>query len=256
MIFNTIIFLFPLFTTLLSINNIQVEAGGMQYQFHKDAAGQDNCEKARDDQEELETFKLYCVNKVQSFQLCSLTCSDALHFEGSVGDCRDYECNFYDYTFQDNQSNSLNMNKLAKNKATLFAVVPLWESQAQYFYELMEEVRKDFKQDTEAFLLPMLVDPDGEDATIQSFHTQRVTILNNTSPNVIARHPLLGFLQTLRHKSGFRDFNVYTDRPVLFIISPDGRTVERLVVPTYQTIAEALEHYGIEKESSEKDEEL
>jgi hypothetical protein len=90
--FNTITFLFPLFTTLLSINSIQVEAGGMQYQFHKDAAGQDNCEKARDDQEELETFKLYCVNKVQSFQLCSLTCSDALHFEGSVGDCRDYEC--------------------------------------------------------------------------------------------------------------------------------------------------------------------
>jgi hypothetical protein len=163
---------------------------------------------------------------------------------------------FYDYTFQDNQSNALNMNKLAKNKATLFAVVPLWESQAQYFYELMEEVRKDFKQDTEAFLLPMLVDPDGEDAMIQSFHTQRVTILNNTSPNAIARHPLLGFLQTLRHKSGFRDFNVYTDRPVLFIISPNGRTVERLVVPTYQTIAETLEHYGIEKESSEKDEEL
>jgi hypothetical protein len=149
------------------------------------------------------------------------------------------------------------MNELAKNKATLFAVVPLWEAQAQYFYELMEEIRKDFKQETEAFLLPMEVDPDDEEEfSLSPFHTQRVNILNSTRPETIVRHPFLGFIQTLRHKSGWREFNVFTDRPVLFIISPDGKTVERLVVPTYEQIQKTLQKFGIERSNAEDGEEL
>jgi hypothetical protein len=224
----------------------------ISYVFDRDAAGNHKCIKARDQQDDPETFRLYCVNKVESFKYCAVTCSEALTFEGSRGKCKDYECNFYDYVFQGQDQRPLEMNAV-KNKAILFAVVPLWESQAQYFYELLEEVRKDFKQNTEAFLLPMEVDPT-EEITIDPFHTKRVNLLNNTSPGTIGRHPFLGFLQTLRHTSGFRDFNVFTDRPVLFMISPDGKVVERLVIPTYGQIQETLKSFGIERETPKDDE--
>lgn len=193
---------------------------------------------------------MYCLNKVESFKFCAITCSDALWFEGSKGKCKAYECNFYDYEFEGyDVEQPLKMNALAKNKATLFAVVPLWESQAQYFYELLEEIRKVFKQDTEASLLPIKVDPT-EDIAIDPFHTRRVNILKTTSPNTIGGHPFLGFLQTLRHTSEFRDFNVFTDRPVLFMISPNETVVERLVVPTYEQIEATLKSFGVEKIAS------
>jgi hypothetical protein len=230
----------------------KVVAGGGRptYVFDKDRAGNERCNEAKDLQEDPETFRLYCVNRADSFKHCAVTCSGALSFEGSKGKCKDYECNFYDYTFQTQDNQPLNMFKMARNKATLFAVVPLWESQAQYFYELLEEVRKDYKQETEAFLLPMDVDPE-DVVTIEAFHTQRVHILNNTSPGTISRHPFLGFLQTLRYSSGFREFNVFTDRPVVFMISPDGQSVERLVVPTYKEIQETLKGFGVEKQGED-----
>ncbi|KAL3922384.1 MAG: hypothetical protein SGARI_006465, partial [Bacillariaceae sp.] len=211
-----------------------------------DAAGSEKCIEARDAQEDPENFRLYCVNKPESFKFCAVTCSEALTFEGSVGSCKDYECDFYEYSFQGTDDTKLNMHDMAKGKATIFAVVPLWESQAQYFYELMEEVRKDYKQETEAFLLPMDVDPMDE-VKINTFHSNRVNILNNTSPGTIGGHPFLRFISTLRYKSGFRDFNVFTDRPVVFMIGQDGKIVERLVVPTYDQLANTLEDFGAKK---------
>jgi hypothetical protein len=227
--------------------------GKMSYIFDRDAAGNDKCTAARDKQDDPETFRLYCVNKVESFKFCSVTCSEALTFEGSRGKCNDYECNFYDYVFQDQDNQPLVMNTLARNKVILFAVVPLWESQAQYFYQLLEEIRNDYKQSTEAFLLPMDVDPTDE-VPIHLFHTKRVNILNSTSPVTIGYHPFLGFLQTLRYTSGFRDFNVFTDRPVLFMIDTDGRVVERLVIPTYAKIQETLKTFGAAKSADHDDE--
>jgi hypothetical protein len=231
----------------LAFSNANVHAEFINvksFLFHKDAAGSDKCTEARDAQEDPETFRLYCVNKPESFKYCAVTCSEALTFEGSVGRCKDHECDFYDYSFRSQDAEMFKMHKMAKGKATLFAVVPLWESQAQYFYELMEEVRKDYKQGTVAFLLPMDVDPE-EATKIKTFHSQRVNILNNTSPFTIRHHPFLEFISTLRYSSGFRDFNVFTDRPVMFMISPDGKTVERLVVPTYAQITNTLDDFGI-----------
>ncbi|KAL3912016.1 MAG: hypothetical protein SGILL_007051 [Bacillariaceae sp.] len=216
------------------------------YSFDKDVAGTDKCIEARDKQEDPENFRLYCVNKAESFKYCAQTCSDALFFDGSTGRCRDFECDFYKYSFEGQDSEELSMREMAKGKATMFAVVPLWESQAQYFYELLEEVRKDYKQDTQALLLPMDADPT-DVVTIEPFHSPRVHILNTTNPAAIGGHPFLGFVSTLRYSSGFRDFNVFTDRPVLFMISPDGKLVERLVVPTYDQITKTLEDFGVEK---------
>mmetsp|Transcript_23045 Transcript_23045/g.54690 ORF Transcript_23045/g.54690 Transcript_23045/m.54690 type:complete len:284 (-) Transcript_23045:78-929(-) len=194
-----------------------------------------------------ERFKLYCVNTVESFKQCPITCSEALKFEGSSGSCKkDTDCNFYDIVFQERTTgNDIKMNDVAKNKATLVAVVPLWKAQAQYFYELLEEVRKSYgDEQTAAFVMPMELDVDNpweeEEFVIDTYHTQRVTVLNNTHPERFGSNPLMQFLTKLRYKSGFKFFDVYTDRPVLFMISPDGTKVERLVIPKYDDIQSVL----------------
>lgn len=131
---------------------------------------------------------------------------------------------------------SLGMEELAKGKATMFAVIPLWESQAQCFYELLEMARDTYKADTQEFWLPMAVDfePNPEEGAFEivSFHIPQVNLLNKTSPVTIMMHSFMDFLHSLHHFSGHPEFNIYTDRPVLFVISPNGKTVERLVVPT------------------------
>ena len=137
------------------------------------------------------------------------------------------------------------MKDVATDRATMVAVVPLWKAQAQYFYELLEEVRKNYGDDqTAAFIVPMELDVDNpweeDEFVIETFRTQRVTLLNNTHPERFATNPLMTFLTTVRHLSGFKYFDVYTDRPVLFIVSPDGTLIERLVVPTYDEIASVL----------------
>lgn len=225
------------------------------YVFDRDLAGKSQCEEARDAQEELEIFKLYCVNKVQSFRHCALTCSEALWFEGSVGKCRKYQdCDFYNYSFKDKVGNSLDMEDLAKGKATMFAVVPLWQSQAQYFYLLMETIRDRYKATTQAFLLPMVVDfePDPEEGAfdITPNHIPRVNLLNETSPDTVITHPFMHFLHSIRYSSGYPEFNIYTDRPVLFIISPNGKTIERLVVPTYEQVDVSLQGMGVKRDSA------
>jgi hypothetical protein len=241
-------------TLLLLLSSIvtAVQAAKEPYVFDRDFSGKRECEEARDAQDELEIFKLFCVNKVQSFHQCALTCSGALSFEGSVGKCRkNDDCNFYNYNFVDKMGNHLDMNELAKGKATMFAVVPLWESQAQYFYQLLETIRDNYKAETQAFLLPIVVDfqPDPEEGAfeITPYHIPRVTLLNETRPNGFLSHPFMHFLHSVRHSSGYPEFNVYTDRPVLFIISPNGKTIERLVIPTYQQVEESLQRFGVKK---------
>jgi hypothetical protein len=86
------------------------------------------------------------------------------------------------------------------------------------------------------------VDNPWEEAefVIEPYHTQRVHLLNNTHPNRFGEHPLMKFLVTIRHVDGFKYFDVYTDRPVLFIMSPDGTMIERLVIPKYEDIQSVL----------------
>mmetsp|Transcript_23044 Transcript_23044/g.54689 ORF Transcript_23044/g.54689 Transcript_23044/m.54689 type:complete len:286 (-) Transcript_23044:83-940(-) len=247
-------------TTIVSVSVVVVEVVSanelmketeVPYVFDRDQGGP-ACKreyeniKEQDDGDD-ERFKLYCVNTVESFRQCSMTCSDALKFEGSSGSCKkDTNCNFYDMVFQEQTTgDDIKMKDVAKNKATLVAVVPLWKAQAQYFYELLEEVRKRYGDDqTAAFVMPMELDVDNpweeEEVVIDTYHTQRVTVLNNTHPERFGSNPLMQFLTKLRYKSGFKFFDVYTDRPVLFMISPDGTNVERLVIPKYDDIQSVL----------------
>lgn len=78
----TVALIFILSTCVVSVR------ARLPHVFDRKLASKRECEEARDSQDELETFKLYSVNKVQSFHQCPVTCSGALSFEGSIGKCR------------------------------------------------------------------------------------------------------------------------------------------------------------------------
>ena len=237
------------------------------YVFDHDFSGV-QCDKAMKQHDE-EDFRLFCINQRQSFQQCSLSCSQVLHFPSSTGVCKSYRCNFYDMSFpmmtDSPSSSSLNMNEMALGKVTLFSFSPLWEGHAQYNYELLELVRSLYPATTEALFLPIdihdyeLAHPrfeikpfgeqhhhheDEDEYRMDKGVVQRVHILPEVKPQDIGHHPFLGFVRTLLHREGAKNFDVYTDRPVIFVVSSDGTLVERLVVPTLETLQAAIEKYG------------
>jgi hypothetical protein len=218
---------------------------GKNYKFDQDAAGL-NCEKVIDENDE-ETFRLFCINQKRGFKFCSISCSNALYFEGTVGACKPHRCSFYEHSFQEHETGkSISMAK-TEGKVTLFALIPTWEAEAQYFYELLEEVRSMYNEDTTAFVLPIFIaEGDEQPFEIAPFEEQdkKVTILQDVRPENLMQHPFLMYAQTLSHVSGFATFDVYTDRPVIFAVSADGNTVERMVSPTLATLEQAILKYG------------
>jgi hypothetical protein len=222
---------------------------GKNYRFDQDAAGP-SCEKVKKENDE-ETFRLFCINQTRGFKLCSISCSNALYFEGTVGACKPNRCSFYGHSFREHTTGkSISMAKRTERKVTLFALIPMWEGEAQYFYELLEEVRSMYKDDTTAFMLPIHVDDDEPSEIVplkledDEQDKKMVTILQDVLPEHLMQHPFLKFVQSLSQVSGFANFDVYTDRPVIFAISADGNTVERMVSPTLATLEQAILKYG------------
>lgn len=260
--FRKLVFLFSAFVAATaSSSNEEGEAPNFPYVFDHDHAGV-HCDKALDDIGE-EEFRLYCINQVQSFRNCALSCSAVLHFESSIGACKSHRCNFYDFRFPSSSSSNggsssiLDMKEIAHGKVTMFVTAPLWEGHSQYMYELLENIRSEYADTTEALYLP--IDIHDYELTHPRFElnpfenvpqkTQRVHILPEILPREIARHPFFNFVRSLLYRDGAKNFDVYTDRPVVFVINHDGSVVERMVVPTLEQLQTAIEKHGATKGS-------
>lgn len=236
------------------------KAQGLIYAFDQDLSGQ-GCDAAVESNTD-EQFRLYCVNSQASFRKCAMTCTRLLHFEGSKGVCKSqHHCDFFGYQFETPEGPPLDMQEIAQGKVTLFTVGPLWEGHAQYMYEMLEEVREEYPEETEAIFLPIdihnyeLDHPRFELAPFQSElgnlnREKRVHILSEVKPQEIGRHSFLQFIRSLVHREGFPTFDVYTDRPVVFAISHNGFRVERMVVPTLDELKDAVARLGPKKQAS------
>jgi hypothetical protein len=228
-----------------------------RYMFDGNSAGF-HCQNAMNDYS-AEDFRLYCINQGQSFLNCASSCTEALHFDGSTGVCKSPGCNFYDLilsTTSTATSSLLKMQDISPpGKVTLFAFAPLWEGHAQYTYEMLEQIQYKYQETTTALFLPIdihdyeLTHPPFElhpygSSGADDDRTQRVVLLPEIKPHEIVRHAFLNFVRTLLWRDGAQNFDVYTDRPVIFVISQDGFLVKRLVVPTLEELQMTIEGYG------------
>lgn len=215
------------------------------YVFDQNSQGIE-CEKALA-KINVEDFRLFCINQRQGFQQCSLLCSELLHFESSLGVCKPDRCNFFETTFESAHGGEI---KPTPGKVTLFAFSPMWEGHAQYAYELLEHVLGEYEETTEALVLPIdihdyrLTHPRFETAPFDAPLIRRVRFLEEISPQEISGHPFLNFVRTLLHRSGAKNFDVYTDRYVIFVMSADGTLAKRMVTPTLDELREVINDFG------------
>jgi hypothetical protein len=223
------------------------------------------CEEAKRMGDE-EDFRLFCINEAHAFEHCAISCSKALEFEGTVANSKRPQ-DFYDLEFGLSPNPNAGLHggepygmSQNKGKVTVFAIIPLMNSQAQYMYELLEEVKERFATPmVDVVATPMFIeeavsieqDPmtgklSVSGVTFQPYPMdQRVSLLQMSTPETIGAHPFLGYLPKLYLQSGFSGFDVYTDRTVVFVISNDARTVERLVMPSLDSLEKTiLKHMG------------
>jgi hypothetical protein len=228
-----------------------------RFDFEKDAAGAEECAGVEGDATE-EEFRKDCISHVEAFELCSMSCSKALHFEGSTGRVKVQDA-FYELEFEEAEiggvKNPYSM-EAARGKISVFATVPLWASQSQYFYELSEKLYRRFSKSNqiiEIVLLPIVVDdaiatikdektgkPSIKMPEIRPFKEKNVHVLVPTKPNTIMSSPFLKFLMNKVVSTSGPTFDVYTDRVVAFVVSSDGNTIERLVMPTLKQLGQTI----------------
>jgi hypothetical protein len=245
----------------------------LEFVYDRDFVGDDICAStmAKTDPE---VFRLWCINENSSFRKCALTCSKALHFTGSIG--RNHEpSSFFNLEFSsDDGSESSALSYLSLRDfpgyVTLFAVVPLWNSHGQYFYEMLELILKKYKSSVKAIVMPLMVNeaivveigennqmnidtpvlvPIGND-TSSSSSPAGVHILPITQVSSIMKNPFMNMLPDIEYQSGSKQFDVYIDRPVLFLVSDDGRIVQRIVIPTLTELEKIIDDY-VEQEEPE-----
>ena len=253
-----------LITLLLPLLFSSVSLADSNYYLDQDVAPE-YCRTVQfDEGKDDEEFRLWCINENHTFQKCALTCTNALFLPGSVGTCPSTNNNFYtaglefwDITKAKTRSNKVmyNLNS-AKGKTTIFAVLPLWGSQAQYFYILLEELAHRYGSSVEVVIQTMLVeeaiDYELDQRTgktkivvpeIRPVKSSKVRVLDHTHPSMVMNNPFIDFLSQIHYKSGFPSFDVFIDRPVVFVIDNTGMTVERIVCPTLKNLEQVVLKY-------------
>jgi hypothetical protein len=228
-----------------------------RYDFEKDAVGADKCADVAADMTE-EEYRIDCISQVESFELCSISCSKALHFEGSTGRVKGQDA-FYELELEEVAQGGVThpySMEATRGKITVFATVPLWASQSQYFYELSEKLYRRFNKGThliEILLLPIVVEdaiayltdeetgkPKIKMPEIKPLKEKNVHIVAPAHPNTIMEHPFLKFLTGKVRSTSGSTFDVYTDRVVAFVVSSDGMTIERHVMPTLKQLGQSI----------------
>lgn len=238
-----------------------------KFVFDVDTASKETCDEAkRLNGDTDEDFRLYCINTDDAFENCALSCSKALQFEKTVGvtsssnSGNEEDVSFHDLKFALGPKGD-DVYTAQHGIPTVLAVIPLWNSQAQYMYELLEKLYTKFSEDddnnVQVIGLPLFIE---EAMTIEKDKVtgkltfsgvefepfaggSKVKLLQMTTPQQLGYHPLLTFLQTLHYVSGYPGFDVYTDRPVVFVIDGQGKYVERLVTPALAELQDTVTKY-------------
>eukprot|EP00980_Cylindrotheca_fusiformis_P029878 scaffold24005_cov196-Cylindrotheca_fusiformis.AAC.1 len=220
------------------------------YIFDTDVAGDEECNAIKDYLQNDEDFRLWCINEAPSMKRCGSMCHEALTFPSSLARCRFPSCSLATARFVDEYKFEIDMNEVSTDKVTVVAVVPTYQSYSNYMLVMLERMQKMYPATTSALFLPLDIAIPGEynpgEVSYRRGEDPNVIMLEAVQPKFLRSHPLFGFLSSLRLESG-SNIDIYTDRPVVFVVSRDGNHVERIVFPTMKTLEESVSTLGAVK---------
>ena len=126
---------------------------------------------------------------------------------------------------------------------TLIAALPLMPGMAQYYYELTELFASKYPYTLATMILPFA--PTDNPPTLLDFskHQQRRSIVLETHvAESLGSHPIVKYLESAKRNQDTTD-PLYSDRAILFVVSHEGKLIERRVCPNKQQMDKLLAHY-------------
>jgi hypothetical protein len=170
-----------------------------------------------------------CIQETRAFFDCPIACSKLVSKPGSIGRL---EGEFFEQSVTRQDGKRMSLEDF-EGSVTLYAILPLVPS-AQYYYELLEHIHKIFPYTVEILVMPYkdMEEIDKEDKTtpvaIKPHDNPHVTFLQQET-----RTDLLFYLWESNVYGGVENMkDVPKDRASIYVISTDGRYVERLISPS------------------------
>jgi hypothetical protein len=189
-----------------------------------------------------------CTKSPTFWYQCPITCSKALALEVSIFEVKEGDPEDL-YRLQVTKHEHDGTSKLEledfEGYVTMYAVLPLLPGMAQFYYELLEHVQGIYKYTVQTLVEPHKVVPDvvvddstnsnddDDDMSILEPLPNAKTILLQPSQNNEASDLLQYMLEAGELMAG-NDYGstFHGDRVTIFLVSADGKFIERLISPT------------------------
>jgi hypothetical protein len=117
---------------------------------------------------------------------------------------------------------------------------------SQYYYELVHHVQTIFPYTLETIVLPLHAEQKNS-VHIKPHTKTKVVLLKETSES---SSQLDYFLKQIRPIAGSESLDIRMDRVTFYIVSTDGKHVERLISPTMKTLERRVQVFLQELDSN------
>jgi hypothetical protein len=144
-----------------------------------------------------------------------------------------------DYTLQNKTK-----QKHSYGVLLVIAALPLMPGMAQYYYELMEHFAKKFPYMVSTAVLPFKQtnNRNYDIHNLDIFTKNKSLILETHTDSSLGTHPVVEFVESVKRNQRGRD-PLFDDRAIIFVVSHNGRYVERRVCPSKEKLELVIEHY-------------
>lgn len=192
---------------------------------------------------------IHCQSEIFShvYLQCPALCTKYLQLPGMKGTAEHNPDALWEVGRLRTQSGAVINAERFEGFVTVVSILPLLPGMAAYYYEMMEYLHSRFTPKVEFVVIPIDV---GERWHIKLHKKPKVVVLEEES--AIDTHPWVKHLTSIKPRSGaaFKDHldrvgqvELETDRLNVYIVSADGYFVERLTVPTMETLQRTIAVY-------------
>jgi hypothetical protein len=199
----------------------------------------------KDQREDCAHLKKKCTKDETVWLACPHTCTLLLKQEGNMAQAMDPE-SFYQLEFTTHEGKTFDLEDY-QEYVTLFAVVPLLPGMSQYYYELVHHVQTIFPYILETIVLPLRGERKNHGIHIKPHTKTKVVLLKETT---VSTSQLDYFLKQIRPIAGSESLDIRMDRVTFFIVSTDGKHVERLISPTMKMLERRVQVFLQELDSN------
>ena len=198
----------------------------------------------KDQREDCNELKQKCTEDEEVWLACPLTCTIFLLQQGGMAQAIDPE-SFYQLEFTTHEGKTFDLVDY-EGYVTLFAAVPLLPGMSQYYYELIHHVQNIFPYTLETIVQPLHAE-EQNGIHIKPHTNTPVVLLKETT---VSAGQLDYFLNQIRPIAGSESLDIRMDRVTFFIVSTDGKHIERLISPTMKMLERRVQVFLQELDSN------